>query len=367
MRFLFVSLIPDHPWSGMGKWSHRLGEELRGLGHDVTLRFADDYPRMRGLGRAAVLLFPVLLAAELIWQRRSFDVAVIHEPIGFWYGVARRLSRRLPPMLLVCHNVESRHFCDLLAASERGFARVTWSSRLKYALFRRWQSDGAIRLADAVLCLSTIDQRYLRRFNPNVTATVNGADAGTERASRLDVRRVLFVGGWLDLKGRLLLPRIWSKVLSRESRARLTLVGTGATEEQVRTGFPAEVRESLAVIPRVTDAGQMKEIYGQNGVFLMPSLSEGSPLSLLEAMSAGLPAVAARVGGIPDIVMDGASALLFDSMDVERAAEMVVCLMDDPELASRIGASASARAASLRWRKTAEDLLAATHGMGGAR
>lgn len=359
MRFLFVSFIPDHPWSGMGKWSHRIAAEFRSMGHEATLRFSDHYPRLRATGRLSVILFPPFLALQLVRERRAFDVAVVHEPAGFWYSVLRRINRRLPPMVLVCHNVESRHFRDMIIATRRGFASVGWGSRLKNFLFRSWQSDGAIRLADSVLCLSSSDARYIRRSNESVSWTPNGVDLVGVSPGDRDWRGALFVGGWLDLKGRRLLPQIWRRVIAREPAARLTLVGTGGEVDPVRSEFAPEARESITVVPRITDAEEMGRFYGRNGIFLMPSLSEGSPLALLEAMAAGMGCVAARVGGIPDLVTHRESALLYECMNVEEAASSIVELMENPELAQRLGSSAAHRAGSLTWNATARKLIEA--------
>jgi glycosyltransferase involved in cell wall biosynthesis len=353
MRFLFLSFIPDNSWSGMGKWTHAVAGELRQLGHDVDLRFSDDFPRLARSGRLAVLLAPPFLAAWIARKRRQWDAVVIHEPLGFWYGAIRRLSSELPPMLLMCHNVESRHFDDMVRASAAGAATVTLGGRIRNRLVRRWQSDGAIRAADLVLCLSSVDERYLMRQNPRIVRLVNGVHRS--RMERPAGRRsVLFVGGWLDVKGRRLLPQIWNLVRREIDDAELTLVGTGASEEEVVADFVSGDRHSLRVVPRVHSAEEMDEIYSSHGVFLMPSLSEGSPLALLEAMGHGLAVAAARVGGIPDIAADGEHALLFEPMDIRSVSSAVVRLLTDAGLRSRIGESAVIRAGSLTWRATAE-------------
>jgi glycosyltransferase involved in cell wall biosynthesis len=91
----------------------------------------------------------------------------------------------------------------------------------------------------------------------------------------------------------------------------------------------------------------------------MPSISEGSPLSLLEALAAGRPAVAARVGGIPDVVTHEADGLLFPALDVGAGAEQVCRLLADPTLARRLGSAGRERARDLTWAATAGALAAA--------
>jgi glycosyltransferase involved in cell wall biosynthesis len=103
----------------------------------------------------------------------------------------------------------------------------------------------------------------------------------------------------------------------------------------------------------------MTEQYAAHDVFLMPSLTEGSPLSLLEAMAAGVPVVAARAGGIPDVVTHGVDGLLFDVMDAPAGAAEVCSLLQDPELAGRLGQAGQRRVSALTWRAAAEAVDAA--------
>jgi glycosyltransferase involved in cell wall biosynthesis len=77
-------------------------------------------------------------------------------------------------------------------------------------------------------------------------------------------------------------------------------------------------------------------------VFVSSSVSEQMPLSFLEAMARGLPVVASRVGGVPEIVDDGATGLLFDSGDETAATAHLQSLWRDP--AKRIALGARARA-----------------------
>ena len=152
---------------------------------------------------------------------------------------------------------------------------------LKARVFRLWQSDGAIRTADQVLCLSTEDRRYIEALGvapERVTAFVNGVGSEFVDVPRVaGGQRVLFVGGWFDIKGRRVLPSLWAKVVSLVPAARLTVAGTHASEAEVLREFAPDVRETVTVKPRV-DASHMPALFGAHDVFLMPSLLEGSPL-----------------------------------------------------------------------------------------
>jgi len=259
----------------------------------------------------------------------------------------------------MCHNVESHVFRTMREAARAGLANITLKNHIMFHLVHRPLSDGAIRLASRVICLSTRDWWYLttrlRRRQSDVFLKVNGADSQYFIRDRVYANppRVLFVGGWLDIKGRRLLPRIWEQVRTRLPGASLTVVGTGCSAAAVYADFPPAAYPTVRVVPRVQTESEMTQVYRDHEVFLMPSITEGSPLSLIEAMAGGLAVVAADVGGIPDIVTAGENGLLFASGDATAAADAVGQLLADPDQITRLGVAARRRAAELTWEAAA--------------
>jgi glycosyltransferase involved in cell wall biosynthesis len=365
MRILLASNVSNNKWTGMGKWAHAVAEALVELGHEPTLWFSEEFPALKRTGRFSTLSFPLALARSIVQSRSRFDVVVIHEPSGWTYGLLRRLSSNLPPIVLMCHNVENKVYEELLNAAARGFATIPYSSRIKAPLFRLWQSRLAARLADCVVCLSMRDRKYLtsRVGLPDTRVVVmrNGVEFPQVVRKQRDAatNRVLFVGGWFDVKGRHLLPAIWSLVREQSPEATLTLVGTGADSETVLRGFSEQDRCSVTVIPKLENPESMMEVFFGHSILLMPSLTEGSPLALLEAMSAETPAVAANVGGIPDIITHGENGILFQSMDLIAAAQGVRDLIVNPTITSELGRAARKRASELTWGSAAKGLMAA--------
>lgn len=363
MRLLLVSFIDDNAFSGMGKWTHQVAHALRERDHSVTCWWNNDFPRLRSRGRWSVLGFPPLLAAKLVRARGLFDAVVLHEPTALAWAALRRVAPSLPPLVAMCHNVESKVHHVLVEAAQRGMAEMSLGRRVKPLLVRTWQSDGALRLADEVVCLSREDARWLAAEvgvpGERITVTANGVES--ERFTPVPrpmgaSARVLFVGGWLEVKGRRLMAAAWPKVLSRAPGATLTLVGTGASAEAVLRDFPVSSRGSIRVVPRVdAEEGMVRELAG-HGMFCMPSVSEGSPLALLEAMASGLPSVVTRVGGIPDLVTDGVEGCVVPPLDTEGVAAALVGLVQDDARSRRMGEAARQRARQYTWDATAAAL-----------
>jgi glycosyltransferase involved in cell wall biosynthesis len=78
-------------------------------------------------------------------------------------------------------------------------------------------------------------------------------------------------------------------------------------------------------------------------VFALPSIAEGTPVTILEAMACGLPVVASRVGGIPEVVEHQATGLLVPPSDATALADALAMYLQDPQLAARHGAAGRLR------------------------
>jgi glycosyltransferase involved in cell wall biosynthesis len=81
-------------------------------------------------------------------------------------------------------------------------------------------------------------------------------------------------------------------------------------------------------------------LIGAADLFVLASLHEGIPISLLEAMASGRPAVLTRVGGIPEVAVEGETAVLVEPKDVEGLASAILGLLQDPDRRHRMGQSA---------------------------
>lgn len=93
------------------------------------------------------------------------------------------------------------------------------------------------------------------------------------------------------------------------------------------------------------DAAAMRQAYLDADVFILPSLSENSPNSLGEAMLLGLPCVASRAGGIPDMMADGQEGLLYgEALDADALAAAVTRVLSAPDGGAVLGQAARARA-----------------------
>jgi colanic acid/amylovoran biosynthesis glycosyltransferase len=135
-------------------------------------------------------------------------------------------------------------------------------------------------------------------------------------------------------------------------KAELVIAGTGPMEGELRA-----LAVALGVAERVRflgflDQKRLREVFAEAHVFLHPSEAvagdtEGVPNALLEAMASGLPVVATRHGGIPEVIVDGENGLLCDEGDAAGVVAAALRLVADGELYARV---ARAGAATVRER-----------------
>ena len=96
------------------------------------------------------------------------------------------------------------------------------------------------------------------------------------------------------------------------------------------------------------DAQQMKERYLKSHVYILPSVIENSPNSLSEAMSLGVPSVAAAVGGVPSMLEHNREGYLYEAQSPYMLAHYVQKIFDDPQLAGRLSRNAYRRLEKLK-------------------
>jgi glycosyltransferase involved in cell wall biosynthesis len=149
---------------------------------------------------------------------------------------------------------------------------------------------------------------------------------------------VLFLGEVGKRKGAFDLPAIIQNVAAHVPDVVFVIAGNGeieAVQEMVnRVGCANNAQFTGWIGP-----DQKRDLLLDSRVFLLPSYNEGLPMSILEAMSYGLPVVSTTVGGIPEVVKEDVNGYLFQPGDVEGTAHAIVRLLQNDGRAIKIGAA----------------------------
>lgn len=217
----------------------------------------------------------------------------------------------------------------------------------------------ALELATLVTAVSHDLARKARALAPaaRVEVVPNGVDAALFKPQPRDTRRlaalalegraVIGFSGELRLK-KGLQPLLEALARLGESRplALLCVGGVRRDDEALVTLF----RKRHAHVPVAAlewhDAHELPALYGLMDVFVHPSLRDGLPNALLEAMACARPCVASTAGGIPDVLRDGVEGRLVAPGDATALADAIAELLDDRAHAGALGRAARQRAAA---------------------
>jgi glycosyltransferase involved in cell wall biosynthesis len=229
------------------------------------------------------------------------------------------------------------------------------------------QAEITLRRADHVLCLNTEDvawlERRLGRAAPPITRIFPGVDPVFARAAfARDWRsgfRLLFAGTWRKHKGiEDLVPAV-SELAALDPSLTLTVLGPGVSDEEVKGVFPAAARDRVLCARAANDA-EAAAVYAAHDLFVLPSLFEGTPLTLIEAMASGLPIVTTATCGMKDTIRHGENGLLVPIRDPQAVSGALRRLQMDPELRRRLGTTARRDAlTAYTWERAAQPILAA--------
>ena len=148
--------------------------------------------------------------------------------------------------------------------------------------------------------------------------------------SNLDKNNVLFLGFVTKLKGCYDIPKIAEKVVKQVPDAKFYIGGIG-DQLQIEKSISESIKENIVFLGWV-EKEQKDQLLRESSCFLLPSYSEGMPMSILEAMSYGLPIVSTDVGAIPEVVENGNSGYLSNPGDIDDISKNICNILLDNDL-----------------------------------
>lgn len=353
---LVANTLPPRDVSGVGEQVLQLAAGLRQGGAEVEVLG-------RGAGGVAgpKALFP-LFAVPAVWRAlRRFrpEVVQVHESDGglvallvAWLAPSLEPRPRLVALLQVSYREERRAVRPLRCGSrvlgrpsavERNFRR--FKAPLQIAL--GWLT---VRAADRVLAPSAATAAELRRdYRVGEVAVVpnamgeSGPEGAEDTAKRQGAGReagyLLIVGRLRIRKGVDVLLAAIPELLRRQPAARLLVAGDGEHRAALeRAAAALDLGKAVTFLGKVDAAGVRTLLRGA-AALVVPSIYEGMPLVVLEAMEASVPVVASRVSGIPEVVEDGATGWLVVPEDPAALAAALAAVLGDPVEARRRGAA----------------------------
>jgi glycosyltransferase involved in cell wall biosynthesis len=292
----------------------------------------------RGVARPLTASLPVALQAWNTFKTARLDLVHFHAgQLGLMYAPAvAACAAGISTRILTLHNPILRHpgvrrTVDALAL--RCFSRiVTVSEYMKHELVEK-KGVAADRIS---VIPNGVEPR---EFEALPTRTQARAELGLDE----NTMAVGLVGRLHHLKGADYFIEAIPRVLASKPDVKFILIGAGPEEQSLKA-----LAEERGIAGRVRFAGYRRDarrLMPAFDVIVLPSRDEAQSISLLEAMACRRPVVAAKVGGVPEVVDDGITGLLYPAGNVQALAEAILTLLNDGARRKAMGEAGRQRVA----------------------
>lgn len=274
--------------------------------------------------RRVISLFILLFSGFKYIKKLKPDIIHSHSAdLGFFISFPARLYRI--PIINTCHGVT---FPDKQYCFMKRFAEIFF---LKYGRFKR---------------IITVDKSSLKFFKEaginNGMYIPNGVDIERFDMQELKKRdnqkiRFLFVGRLEEQKGVKYLIQAAKILMNSTKNLQIILVGDGSQRERLERLTKKGGLEECVIFLGSVDEDELIELYSTSDIFIIPSIWEGLPLTILEAWAARLPVVTTNVGGIPEVCANEENALIVPAKDSKALANGMLKLIEDKNLRNKLG------------------------------
>jgi glycosyltransferase involved in cell wall biosynthesis len=307
-------------------WLRRREDWRRSLASSRNWLRGQLMDRLIGPDRRSALARLLLDWWRLTWR---FDVLHLHGYTNKLLFALDWAERRGVPVVYEEHSTPNRQF-EWWAGYERRINKASAVVAVSAASAEALRSVCGVRQPIVVIPCPVADPEADPEADPGAgPPKAPGAPIRITTIARLDV-----------VKGLRYLLEAYAMLGRRYPDTALRIYGDGPLRAELRA-----YATQLGLAPAAIFAGafahrELATILRQTDIFVLPSLSEGLPLVIVEAMAHGCPIVATAVGGVPELIEAGANGLLCAPGDAEQLAQTLAQLIADEELRARLGRAA---------------------------
>lgn len=345
-----VPYFPPDRIGGVGEVAAHLHRSLLAAGHDSRVFTAGttyDDARIRRVGTQPLgFVLKCVAAIDLV---RNSDIVHCHQGDSLLLLLAMRVARVHTPVLATFH------------VSSRGLGRAVRPHRIEgYRFGTRWRNYAyryfsapvhrafdwmTLRLCSRASFISRSAARDVLGESESVDAHViyNALPTGdtNDRQPSLPPADLLFVGTPGDRKRVNALPFVLRRVRDVRPDVRLRIIGFRLDDHgELRGLFDRFHLRDAVVCEGALTSDEVRPFYRASKVLLVPSAYEGLPMVVLEAQQAGLPCVATRVSGHPEVIEDGVNGFLVTLDSPDDMAARCLDILADPHLQQQMGDNA---------------------------
>ncbi len=265
----------------------------------------------------------------------------------FWLNAFRQLKKINPNIMHFQGTDISLFTFFLIKIQKKPFVVWAQGSDVYFqSKIKRLTSKIILKNADSVIALTEDMKNHLKNiYEREILIIPNGIDLskfeylpkdnyyskfGFEKNTKI----ILYVGTFRPVKGLKYLIEAMKIIGDKEKR--LVIIGHGKEKDDLENLVKnLNLKDCVTFIGK-TPNQEVIRFMASSDVFVLPSLSEGFPIVILEAMASGLPIVATKVRGLPEIFKDGQNGFLVEPRNPEKIAEKILLILNDEELSKRI-------------------------------
>lgn len=347
----------------------QLGRAYQKLDHTVELYGFDHLPswvpRM-----ADKFLFPELCAAHLAktCAKEQYDVVDISTGDAWvWGALSRKRSQHRPLLVTHSHGLEHISHLELLEEARLGRLHLSWKYPIYHGGYRLWEVATSLRGSDIVFMLNRRDADYaietLHVPSERIYVVGNGIpdtfinlsfDPGDAYVAEIAIAQV---GTYIPSKGIHYSAPALNEILIKYPQIKGSLLGTGLSAEHILPDFSPLIRDRVQIIPQYAHS-ELPSLLTGHQILLFPSLSEGFPLALPEAMACGLVPISTDIPGPTEIVTNGKNGILIPARDAQAIVHAVEHLIQNRPYLEIFRKETYAAAQGYSWSHIAQQRLA---------
>lgn len=289
----------------------------------ITKRLEDNSIKVIYLGKESGLDLTIIPKLIKVFRKERPDVIHTHRYV-MQYAIPAAVVAGVKIRIHTVHNVAKKE--------------NTRIARKINALFYKFNS--VIPVALSKLIQETISDEY-KIDKARIPIIFNGIDLShcIEKQDYNTSDRFMFlhIGRFADAKNHIGLVLAFRKVCDRYPECQLNLVGDGPLKDDIENKVKEYELENNIIFMGLKD--NVYRLLTNSDAFILPSNYEGMPMTLIEAMGTGLPIIATKVGGIPDMLSDGIDSILVEN-NVDAIANAMITVIKNENLRKTIGENA---------------------------
>ena len=365
-------MIKEYMGGGVGDVSYNLSVQMAKRGHEVYIFTAaiDSKESVENYGNITIFRYKksftigsASIPVNILYKplKLGIDLDIVHTHAGnppapiaaYWYA-----KKSKKPFVVTYH----------------GDGQWNWGGvirRMSVYSYNKHLLDKILSYADVLISPSEYyinESRVLGKYQDKIVVIPNGInvddfDIGYSKIEcreklglPLDNEIILFLGGLNPHKGPDVLLKAIPKIIKVIPSATFVFVGCGIMREELE-----KLSKKLGVEKNVRFAGFVEEdtkplYYRAADVFCLPSVMKHEIFGIvnLEAMACGVPIVASKIGGVPDVVKDGENGLLVLPRDSDAFADAIIYLLESEDVRKTMGENGQKKVEDYSWERISE-------------